>query len=103
MLLNDAAQQVGVQKLKGPDYIGTSLTRGNRRTEIYYNLEADGRRMHVNSNNNLGGFETDAYILAVNKENGADAEYMMIYGSYLRKSGQSVHESYQKQFLSGKL
>lgn len=100
-LLNNTQSQVTSQQLQGPDFIGTRLIRNNQQIDIYFNLEADGRRMHVNSNNNLNGFETDAYILVVDYENNIPHRYLMVYGSYLRKDGLSQYESYKKDFLFG--
>lgn len=100
-LLNDAAAKVNIEKLKGANYLGVRLSNGSVATEVCYNMESDGRRMHVNSNNNLNGFETDAYILATEFEYGIPKRYLLIYGSYLRKEGISHYESFKKVYVSG--
>ena len=86
--------------IKSTDCIGTTFTRGDATIEMYYNLRSDGRNMHVNTTNNLGGYETDAYILVKTTETKTQkTRYFMAYGSYLRKNGVSIYENYAKQFI----
>ena len=71
--------------------------RNGKRYFVAYNYEADGRRMHVNSNNTMNGYETDAYLLA-----GKEGEVTAVYGSYLRKDGKSLFESFTKESVTVK-
>jgi len=100
-LLNDAAKRVKIEKITGANYLGFRLTDGSLATEVYYNMESDGRRMHVNSNNNVNGYETDTYILAAEYEHGIPRRYLLVYGSYLRKDGISHYESFKKEYIDG--
>ena len=87
-----------VNPLKSKECIGAEFTRGNAKIEMYYNQRADGRKMHENSNNLLGGYETDAYILVKTTEN-EKSRFLMVYGSYLRKDGVSIYENFAKKFV----
>lgn len=86
--------EASVTALSGADWYGCRIASGGNTYTVCCNFEADGRRMHVNSNNRMAGWDTDAYILCdVN-----DGErVMMIYGSYLRKDGCSRFECLQKE------
>ena len=77
---------------------GTEFSHKGVKIEMYYNQRADGRNMHVNTTNNLGGYETDAYIL-VKASEGEKNRYLLVYGSYLRKEGLSLYENYSKGFV----
>jgi hypothetical protein len=75
-----------------PDQIGVRIRHGDEITDVYLNVNADGRRMHVNTNNILGGWDTDAYLLAVTRPaSSPDASpqnatrYFVACCSYLRK------------------
>ncbi len=57
-----AAAPPTVESLSGPEALGVRVRSGERVTEVYLNLNSDGRRMHLNSNNVIGGWETDAYL-----------------------------------------
>lgn len=92
-----------IEMLNEPDAIGVRISGRNQITEVYFNLQADGRRMHLNSNNVINGWETDAYLLAVTRPaNGSSTDiknfgrYFVAGCSYLRKEGQSVIESFSK-------
>ena len=99
----DGGTPVSAEHLACTDAIGVRLTRGDSITDVFYNLEADGRCMHINSNNCLDGWETDAYILVIRRYQGRPAQYMMIYGSYLRRDGHICYDSYTKDFCFGAL
>ena len=83
--------------------IGVRIHEGENVTDVYLNLRADGRRMHVNSNNAFDGWETDAYLVAVTRRAGSNENdpdsaerYFVACGSYLRKQGKIVLDSLSK-------
>lgn len=83
-----------IKRIGGEGWYGCEIRYGGRDYRVCYNMEADGRRMHVNSNNTVSGYDTDAYILCEVGE-----KIMMVYGSYLRKGGGSVYENLKKEFV----
>jgi hypothetical protein len=92
-----------VEPLTGPDAMGIRVKQAGESTDVYLNLNADGRRMHDNSNNVIDGWETDAYLFAVTrpeKAGAADADtvtrYFVSGASYLRKSGRILLDSLPK-------
>lgn len=87
--------ELTVTPIDGADWYGCEITCRGNIYRLCYNFEADGRNMHINSNNILAGWGTDAYILC-DVNNGE--RVMMIYGSYLRKDGESKFESLKKEF-----
>lgn len=97
-----------IEKLEGKDYIGVRIRQDGRVTDVYFNLLADGRLMHRNSNNIINGWETDAYMMAVTypEKNAAGpdqvSEYFISNGSYLRKDGKIVLHSLSKVFMIAK-
>ena len=93
--LNDAADGLIVERLEGRECIGVRLILGDMQRELWYNLRADGRRMHINSNNTLGGWDTDAYLLMTEREQ-EQAGIFMVAGSYLRKGDTVRHASFEK-------
>ena len=89
-----------LELLRGPEMLGVRLRRAGQITEVYLNLQADGRRMHVNCNNVIDGWETDAYLLALTRPATSQtstpqtmSRYFVSAGSYLRKGGQVVLDS----------
>ena len=92
--LDEAVEEVTLSPLTGPESCGVALQRGEKRWRIFFNRRADGRRMHVNSNNRLGDWDTDAYLLAE-----SDEALLMAGGSYLRKGDRVLHASFDKRFL----
>jgi len=89
------------------EIIGVSIVQGNLITYAYFNERADGRRMHQNSNNNVFGWETDAYILLLTKEKTqVDKDFnhcSIVYGSYLRKGDKIIFDSLSKAFVDFKV
>jgi len=86
-----------------PDRIGVRIRHGSDVTDVYLNINADGRRMHVNTNNILDGWDTDAYLLALTRPADAAAatpenvsRYFVACASYLRKGGRVVLSSLAK-------
>ena len=95
ILLNEAADNIRVQQLQGSECIGVCLDDGETTRQIWYNLRADGRRMHINSNHTLGEWDTDAYLLMTEKR--AEREgIFMVSGSYLRRGNDVRYASFVK-------
>ena len=85
------------------DAVGVRIGAGKTVTEVWLNLRADGQRMHRNSNNVIDGWDTDAYLLALTRPVGADANdpdsitrCFVACGSYLRKNGKVLLHSLSK-------
>jgi len=97
-----------IERLEGVNYIGVRITQEGKTTDVYFNLLADGRLMHRNSNNTINGWETDAYIMAVTypeKQAGTPlnaTEYFISNGSYLRKDDKIILHSLSKVFMHAK-
>ncbi|MGH9338017.1 MAG: heparinase II/III family protein, partial [Acidobacteriota bacterium] len=101
-----------LELLRGPEMIGVRLRRPGQVTDVFLNLQADGRRMHVNSNNVIDGWETDAYLLALTRPQsaaGSDPDQItrcfVSCGSYVRKDAKILLDSLSKVdalFRSGK-
>jgi CubicO group peptidase (beta-lactamase class C family) len=98
-----------IEKLEGKDMIGVRIRQDGKVTDVYFNLLADGRLMHRNSNNIFNGWETDAYMMAVtyaDKSGGGDpdqvTEYFISNGSYLRKDDRIILHSLSKVFMIAK-
>lgn len=92
-----------INSLQGKDAIGIRVTGGDCITELYFNLQSDGRRMHLNSNNVIAGWETDAYILGFTRRiaaSEASAEtverYFAAGCSYLRRDGRIIIDCLSK-------
>ncbi|MGH7944635.1 MAG: heparinase II/III family protein [Opitutaceae bacterium] len=92
-----------LELLREPLALGVRVRHGNTITDVYLNLQADGRRMHLNSNNTIAGWETDAYLFAVTRPAASAAatpenvtRYFVSAASYLRKDGQTVLHSLSK-------
>ena len=90
-----------VERLSGTDAIGVRLTESDGSVhELWFNLRADGRRMHINSNNVLGGYETDAYLLFLTRRPGRRASVTAVCSSYVRKKGRVCCASFTKRTVS---
>lgn len=92
-----------VERIEGTNWIGVRITDATCVTEVYVNLLADGRIRHRNANAMLGGFETDAYILALSRPAGRPAgttpdRFFVANGSYVRKDGTVWLDSLSKLF-----
>jgi hypothetical protein len=95
-----------IERIEAKDYLGVRIRQDGKVTEVYLNLLADGRKMHLNSCNNINGWDTDAYLLAFtwaeNRNTGKPEEIQDLfvgYGSYVRKEDKVIYESLSK--LSG--
>ncbi|MZQ86506.1 hypothetical protein GQF01_30825 [Paenibacillus sp. 5J-6] len=89
-----------VTALEGYEMQGIRIRSGGKQTDIYWNLRADGRVMHQNCIRKLNGWETDAYLIAITRSEGADEEdwtnverCFIGYGSVLRYSGHTLFAS----------
>jgi hypothetical protein len=93
-----------IQSLAGNDALGVRVQRGNAITDVYLNLQADGRRMHLNSNNTIAGWDTDAYLLAWTRpgehldDPAAITRFFVSCGSYVRREGKVYLDSLSKVF-----
>jgi oligo-alginate lyase len=92
-----------IDPLTDNDAAGVRIADGKTVTEVWLNLMADGQRMHRNSNNVIDGWDTDAYLLALTRPVGADANdpdsvtrCFVACGSYLRKNGKVMLHSLSK-------
>ena len=92
-----------LEPLRGPEMIGVRIRHGQQVTSVYLNLQADGRRMHLNSNNVIEGWDTDAYLVVITRpasaepgDAGAVTRYFVACGSYLRSQGTVVLDSLSK-------
>lgn len=89
-----------VTALEGHDMQVIRIRADGKQTDIYWNLRADGRVMHQNCIRTLNGWETDAYLIAITRSEGAveddwtNVERCFIgYGSVLRHSGHTLFAS----------
>jgi len=94
---------VQIEPLKQNDAIGVQVSEADTVTDVYLNLQADGRKMHRNSCNVIDGWDTDAYLFAVTRPKEADkndpdsvTRYFVACGSYLRRNGKVVLDSLSK-------
>lgn len=88
-----------LERLEANNTIGVRIREAGKTTEVYLNLLADGRYRHRNAVNTLGGWETDAYLLAVTSEAGnPPSRFFIADGSFLRCSGQLLFNSIVKAF-----
>jgi hypothetical protein len=92
-----------IERFETQDYLLVKVRQAGQVTEIYFNLLADGRIRHRNAHATLGGWETDAYILAVTYPEGGDARrpkrWFVADGSYLRREGRVELDSLSKAFV----
>ena len=92
-----------VDGLEGDGYLGVRITTPATLTDVYFNLAADGRRMHENSNSRFDGWETDAYALALSRPAGTPTSdiarltrVLAVGASYVRREGVVLLESLSK-------
>ena len=74
--------EITLTRKEGDDWIGAQVVGASYVWNLYSNLRADGRRMHVNSNITMELLETDAYFVAV--RSGEHRRVLVIGASYLR-------------------
>jgi hypothetical protein len=92
-----------IELLQGEDALGARIQNEQQVTEVFFNLRADGRRMHVNSNNTIHGWDTDAYFFAITSQAQSGeikipdvSRFFWAGCSYLRRDGQTVYDSFSK-------
>lgn len=96
--LDPDEHDVRYTSLSGENCEGVRFTGDGLERDVWFNRMADGHVMHDNSNNVIGGYETDAYILVVTRDKARGTEkVLMICGSYLRKDGKVYISSFAKQ------
>jgi len=90
-----------VELLQEPNALGVRVRSQDQVTEVYLNLQADGR--HTNSSNTIADWETDAYLFATTRPAAAGiaslehvTRYFVSAGSYLRRDGRVVLDSVSK-------
>jgi oligo-alginate lyase len=94
-----------IEKLQSLTMNGVRIKHHGKVTDLYLNLMADGRLMHLNTCASFEGWETDAYLFGVTypegKQADADAvtDYFMAYGSYIRKGEKTIFSSLSKTYL----
>jgi hypothetical protein len=100
---NGAGPAPRIERVETKDYLLVKLHQKGEVTEVYFNLLADGRVRHRNANANLGGWETDAYILALTYPEGGGPQsprrWFVADGSYLRRDGRVELDSLSKAFV----
>ncbi len=74
--------ELDITKQEGDEWIGAQVMSEAYEWDLYFNLRADGRRMHVNSNAVMDLLDTDAYCVAT--RSGAHKRVAVIGASYLR-------------------
>lgn len=97
-LLRPEENGIAVRALHGDAAEGVQITENDigvtRR--IWFNLQADGRRMHLNSNNVIDGFETDAYFFMRTLANDKETD-LLACASYHRSPGETGFGAYIKE------
>lgn len=103
IVLSGEGEEPVIERLNAPDALGVRIVDGGIVTEVWFNLLADGRRMNENSLNRLGGWETDAAVLAfsgpqLDRSSGeaVPAHCLWAHGSTLRKDGLVAWDSLAK-------
>lgn len=106
IILKDAPEDKNlpeIEKIEGKDWIGLRVKNKGMITDIYINRLADGSLMHLNSCIQADGWDTDAYMFAVQYKEGSNpAAYENLfvgYGSYLRRKNQTYFASLSKLFV----
>ena len=92
-----------IERLEGDNMEGVRITQKGKVTEVYFNMLADGQIKHRNSLNDFNGWKTDAYILGLTFDEGADRtktenlkQVFVGHGSYLRHGGQPLLHALSK-------
>ncbi|WP_347302115.1 heparinase II/III family protein [Croceibacterium sp. TMG7-5b_MA50] len=102
ILPEEVGPAVELERLAGPNMIGVRVRAGERVTEVYMNLTADGSVKHRNSIATVMGWETDAYMVAVTySATGTIERLLLANGSYLRRDGEVWLDSLSKRYLIG--
>ncbi len=83
--------------LESKNASGLRITENGIEREIWFNHMADGHIMHDNSNNVIAGYDTDAYMLVITRDESDTEKVLMICGSYLRRDGKVCISSFTKK------
>lgn len=98
-ILLDPDGRTKAERLEGVNAIGARIVADDGTTDVWLNLRADGRMRHRNSNNLIDGWDTDAYLLAIEKDSSSEPRRIFLAnGSYLRRGGQVLFDSLVKRF-----
>jgi oligo-alginate lyase len=86
---------VQVEARSGAEWLGARLQQADWAWDLFCNLQADGRRMHENGNNEMDEWETDAFLLGVREGDGR--QLLLVGGSYLRnQNGEVMFDCFSK-------
>jgi hypothetical protein len=106
IILKDSVKQTvlpKMERIEGKNWIGLRIRNSGMITDLIINQLADGRLMHSNSWISAEGWETDAYMFAVQYPETAKPEqaatYFLGYGSALRRGDISYFGSLSKLFV----
>lgn len=99
-ILLNVANQPKIERLEEVNAIGVRISKDDKVTEVWFNLMADGRHRHSNSNNTIANWDTDAYILAISQEKNSSPKFFVANGSYLRKGEKILLNSLTKTFAT---
>ncbi|MEI6337830.1 MAG: heparinase II/III family protein [Verrucomicrobiota bacterium] len=84
-----------IERIDDPDFLGLRIIGTTLSTDLYFNLQADGRDSCNNPHMRLEGWETDACLLAATRRTDSPPgerlkphRLLMIDGSYLRRDGE---------------
>jgi oligo-alginate lyase len=86
----------------GENSLEVQIENGVTATDVFLNLQADGRRMHLNTNNRIAGWDTDAYLIAWTRpaarmdDPGAVSRFFVSCGSYVRREDRVYLDSLSK-------
>ncbi len=95
----DASQnpRAPLTRLEGENWIGMRFPVTEGEADLMCNLLADGRKMHENSENDLNGFKTDAFLLLVVRNQKEEIVRLGIHnGSFVRDSRGPVFDCFSK-------
>ncbi|MBQ6019692.1 MAG: heparinase II/III-family protein [Clostridia bacterium] len=95
--LDPETRRTAFRTLKTDTADGILIIDGETEREIWYNHLADGHVMHDNSQTTLGGFDTDAYMLMITRDQRENTERaFVVCGSFLRRDGRVYLSSFAK-------
>ena len=107
ILKDDDSPDPVVERFETTEAKGVEIRQNGKVTRVYLNLLADGRRRHLNSNLEVDGWETDAYLLAVTHPEGSDlsdpdaaTRWFVGDGSYLRRGDTPIFDSLSNAFAT---
>ena len=93
----DPKKSTVITRIETDDATGILIADGNLQREIWYNHRANGNVMHDNSQNTVGGYDTDAYMLMITRDNRIHTERVFaVCASFLRKDGNVFISEFKK-------